>query len=123
MPTVSLPDIDELIAAIEKAATKAIGQDIRAVDGFARDQLKSIARLQARLAKMISDGMFEGDPEGQQDHLDILEELITNFVNTLRGLAIIMIEKAWNAVVKVVWDALDNATGVALPRPGAFPSA
>ncbi len=112
-----LPHPGELVAAMEKAASKAIGKDIQTIGGFARDQLQRIEKLGIKLSHMIIAGEFKDDPQGQQDYLGILQDLITNFTNTLRGLAAITIEKVWNALVKVVWDTLDKATGLALPRP------
>lgn len=112
-----LPNAGELLRSIEAAATGAAGQDIATIQGFARDQLLRIEKLSIRLAEMIAQGEFEGDPEGQTDSLGILQDVITNFTKTLRGLAIITVEKVWNAIVDVVWKTLDTATGLVLPRP------
>ena len=111
----------EIIHDIQKAATTIIGKDLTTIEGFSRDQLLRIEKLGIKLAAMIAAGEFKDDPEGQQDFLGILEDLITNFANTLKGLSIITIEKVWNAAVKIVWGALDKATGLALPRPVGGP--
>lgn len=107
----------QLVSAIQAAATNAAGKDISTIQGFARDQVLRIEKLSIRLAEMIAQGEFKDDPEGQADFLGILQDIITNFTKTLRGLAVITIEKVWNAIVDVVWKALDSATGLTLPRP------
>src|SRR5262245_43926131 len=110
-------NLNELVKSIQTAATGVIGRDVTKIQGFAQDQVQRIGKLGVKLAEMIALGEFEDDPEGQQSFLDIMKDLITNFGKTLVGLAIITIEKVINAVVKVVWDSLDKATGLALPRP------
>jgi hypothetical protein len=40
-----------------------------------------------------------------------------NFAKTLRGLLMVTIEKVWNAIVGVIWKAIETATGIALPIP------
>jgi hypothetical protein len=114
-----MPSINpgQLLADIQTAATGAAGQDIASIQGFARDQLLRIEKLSIQLAEMIAQGEFKDDPDGQREFLGILQDLITNFTKTLRGLAVITVEKVWNAIVGVVWNALDAATGLALPRP------
>jgi hypothetical protein len=113
----NLPNPGELVSAMQSAATAIVGKDISTVEGFAKDQLLRIEKLSIRLGEMIIAGEFDGDPDGQKDYLGIVQDLITNFTKTLQGLAIITIEKVWNALVNVVWTALDKATGLALPRP------
>lgn len=113
----NIPKPGELIAAIEAALKNALGKDISTVEGFSRDQLLRIEKLSIRLSEMILAGEFKDDPEGQDVYLGILKDLITNFKNTLKGLGAVALEKAWNAVVDVVWKALDKATGLTLPRP------
>jgi hypothetical protein len=66
---------------------------------------------------MIENGEFKDDPEGQQDDLNIIQDLINNFGNTLRGLTAVETEKVINAAIGAVWNALEKATGLALPRP------
>ncbi len=111
------PQPGALVASMEKAASDILGKDVTTIGGFAKDQLSRIEKLSIRLSEMIINHEFDGDPTGQQDYLDIVNDLITNFTKTLQGLAVITVEKVWNAMVKVVWDALDKATGLALPRP------
>jgi hypothetical protein len=41
-----------------------------------------------------------------------------SFANTLAGLITVMIEQVWNAMVKVIWQAINTATGLALKIPG-----
>lgn len=115
----TLPKPGDLVAAIETAVTAAIGEDVTNNTGFAKDQVLRIEKLGIRLSEMIVGGEFDGDPQGQQDFLDILADLISNFTKTLEGLGEIMVEKAWNAAVDVVWKTLDKATGLTLPRPPA----
>ena len=40
-----------------------------------------------------------------------------SFVKTLRGLLMVTIEKVWNAIVGVLWDAISKAANIVLPVP------
>ena len=110
-------NVGDLIPAIVAAASGVIHKDVTAITGFSADQARRIETLSITLANLIAAGAFQGDPQSQADHLGILEDLIKNFARTLKGLTVITVEKVINAVVKTVWDALDRATGLALPRP------
>lgn len=113
----SLPKPGELVSAIGTAVSKAVGKDISNIEGFSKDQALQIEKLTIRLGEMIAAGEFKDDAEGEQFYRDILADLISNLTKTLKGLSVIAVEHAWNAVVDVVWKALDKATGLALPRP------
>jgi hypothetical protein len=43
--------------------------------------------------------------------------MVRSFVNTLAGLVAVIIEETWNAIVGVVWAAINKATGLALRVP------
>ena len=63
----------------------------------------------------IADGSISGDT--RDFFLDSLEEMVRSFVNTLAGLVTVMIEETWNAIVGVIWAAINKATGLALTVP------
>ena len=66
---------------------------------------------------MTADGAFADDPDGLKEWLGILGDLVSNLSRTLIGLSAVTVEKIWNGIVDKIWDALGNATGLALPRP------
>ena len=108
-------DLGTLVAQMQSAATVAIGQDITTLSGFSAQQLQAIAQQAAVVSAGISDGSIAG--ETRDFFLDNLKEVVRNFVNVLAGMAAITIERTWNAIVRVVWDAIGKATGLALPIP------
>ena len=111
-------DVDQLVEDIKTVASQIINQDVTALRGFSERQVKALA-LQADL---IAAGVISGDiDEDLRDFfLDSLEDMAMNFAKTLRGLLMVTIEKVWNAVVGVLWGAIENATGIPLtaPAPG-----
>jgi len=112
-----LPTVDELMKSISAAATGVINKDITTIAGFAQSQEKKLAQFAIWIAEAELVGEFKDDPQLRDDFLRSLRDMTRDFVNTLRGLTMITIEKIWNAVVGVIWDALDKATGLKLPRP------
>jgi hypothetical protein len=112
-----LPNLNDLMKSISDATRNILGKDIETITGFAKSQEKKLAAFAIWIAEAEQAEEFKDDPELRDDFLQSLRDMTRDFVNTLRGLAMITIEKIWNAIVKVLWDALDKATGLTLPRP------
>ena len=107
-----MPAIDPtaLVTDIRNAATAVIGKDVSTVGGFASSQVQDIAQQAVFIAEGVADGSIKGDT--QKYFLGQLEEMTRSFVNILAGLVAVAIEELWNAVVGVVWGAINKATGM-----------
>jgi len=106
-------DINQLIADIKNTATDILNKDVETVRGFSSRQLTGIANQTALIAAGIATGQIT---EATRDFfLDQLVELARNFANTLVGLTLVTIEKLWNAVVSVIWNAISKATNIQIP--------
>ena len=105
-------DVKQLIGDLQSAATGAVSQDVSTLGGFSQDQLEAIAKQAATVADGIRDGSIT--PDLQNYFLDSLQELTRSFVNVLDGLTAVAAERAWNAMVGVLWGAISKVTGVAL---------
>ncbi|WP_444902753.1 hypothetical protein ACJJIU_12060 [Microbulbifer sp. CnH-101-E] len=105
-------DVTQLISDIKDAASTVIEHNITEIRGFSERQLSALA-LQAKLiAKAIAENEIGED---LRDYfLDSIEDMALNFARTLRGLLAVTIEKIWNAVVGVIWTALEACTGISL---------
>ena len=110
-------DIDLLMMDMKNAASRIINQDVSELRGFSDRQLKALAKQ----ADLIAAGVISGDIEEdlRDFFLDSLEDMTLNFAKTLRGLVMVTIEKVWNAVVGVLWDAISSVTGIQLTAPAA----
>jgi hypothetical protein len=66
---------------------------------------------------LIEAGIVSGEitEETRDFFLENLKNMTRNFVKTLRDLIVVEIEKVWNAIVDVLWKAIETATGIALP--------
>ncbi len=105
-------DVKQLILDLQSAATGAVSRDISTLGGFSQEQLEAIARQAATVAAGIVDGSIP--PDLHSYFLNSLQELTRSFVNVLDGLTVVTAEKAWNAMVGVLWGAISKVTGVAL---------
>jgi hypothetical protein len=108
-------DIATLINDMKNAASQIINKDVTTLRGFSERQIKAIAKQAELVAIGIADGGIT--EETREFFLDNLEDMALNFVKTLRGLLIVTIEKVWNAIVGVIWKAIEAATGIELPSP------
>lgn len=105
-------DIDALIKASILAASEAIGDDVTEIEGFARAQFEEIAEHSAKLA---GDRLAGRLTEDEFDELMAgVPELVKNTVNTLKGLALITLEKAWNAIAETLQSAIKTAVAGAI---------
>lgn len=111
-------DIDKLMQDILSAVDAATGKNIEKMGGYAQSKLKAIAQQSQMVASAYASGQIDKDV--MQHFLDGIQDMTTSFIQTLVGLARIEAEKAWNAMVGVIWDALGAATGGALKlvKPG-----
>lgn len=112
MPTNDI-DINELIKDMKLAASDVLNKDVTTLRGFSERQVKAIAQQTVLVAQGIASGQIT--EETRDFFLDSLEDMSRNFANTLRGLMMVTIEKVWNAVVGVIWKAIEGATGLAIP--------
>lgn len=103
-------NVTQLVENMKVAASEVLKKDISTVRGFTERQLLAIAQQAAFVSAGIASGQIT--EETREYFLNNLEDMARNFVNTLRGLMKVTIEKLWNAVAKVLSDALEAATGI-----------
>ncbi|QDQ28861.1 hypothetical protein FNU76_22305 [Chitinimonas arctica] len=108
-------DLDQLVSDITDAASAVINTDVSTLRGFSGRQVQAIAQQSVMVAAGIASGQITADTRDY--FLDGLEDMALNFAKTLRGLLMVTVEKVWNAVVGVIWNAISVATGLALPQP------
>jgi len=104
-----------LVTQLQAAATGVVGKDVTALRGFSVQQLNAIAQQSVFVAAGVADGSISADTRDY--FLDSLEEMVRSFANTLAGLVTVMVEEVWNAMVGVIWAAINKATGLALAVP------
>lgn len=110
-------DVGQLVSEIKTAANGVLTADIATVKGFSERQLQAIALQTHVVASGIATRNIS--PELQDFFLDGLKDMVSSFTRTLKGLVAVTIEKIWNAVVGVVWNAISTAIGSVLPVPKA----
>ncbi len=108
-------DLDQLVIDMKTAASGTLNADVSMFRGFSERQLKAIAQQTALVATGIATKQITEETE--QFFLDSLEDMALSFAKTLRGLLMVTIEKVWNAIVGVLWNAISKAANVVLPVP------
>lgn len=108
-------DLDQLVSDMKTAASGILNADVSTFRGFSERQLKAIAQQASLVATGIATKQITEETE--QFFLDSLEDMALSFSKTLRGLLMVTIEKVWNAVVGVLWNAISKAANVILPVP------
>lgn len=116
---------DAISKKILSSLTKIIGEDVKDHVEFAEEQTKLMAKQAALIAQASISGDI--DAEDRDFFTESLRKSAENFARTLAALTILTIEKAWNALVSILWGAINKAVESAgvpfsFPVPGA-PSA
>ena len=98
----------EIINNIKEVATNILEKDISTVRGFSERQVEAIAKQTIIIQKGVLNGDIDDDLK--EFFLDGLEAMALNFVNTLKGILSVTIEKVWNAIVDTLWNAIESVT-------------
>lgn len=114
-------DIDKLAAAIVGALKGAVQPGVNIATSFVKNQTNGLAMQGA----LITEARLTGQITEQQflRFNKQLKALTENFVRTLAHLFLITLQKAWNAVVDVLWGTINQTLDLAgfpkLPIPSA----
>jgi hypothetical protein len=109
-------NLEGVMRDIADAVSGVVQKDVSQMEGFSRSQLHALAKQAAWIAQATARN--ELTEEERDFFLDNLAKMTLNFVKVVKGLGIIMVEKAWNAAVRVLWGAIEGVIGKALPFPG-----
>lgn len=98
----------ELINEIKDVASSVLEKDVATIRGFSERQVKAIGKQTLIIQKGILSGDIDEDLK--EFFFDGLEAMALNFVNTLKGILSVTIEKIWNAIVDTLWSAIESVT-------------
>ena len=115
-------NVQDVVTQILAALQDELGAGFTQVRTFAQAQSERLARLAITIGEERMHGVLKTNNQMFERFLRRLEEETRAFARQLAVLTILTLEKAWNAVVGVVWGALNALiaqTGlpVALPQP------
>lgn len=97
-------NVANIITEIKDIASGILEKDISTVRGFSERQVEAIAQQTVIIQKGIANGDIDEDL--REFFLDGLEAMALNFVNTLKGIMMVTIEKLWNALMKFLYKAV-----------------
>lgn len=100
-------NVSSIISELKNIASGILEKDISTVRGFSERQIEAIARQTAIIQKGVLNGDI--DEELREFFLDGLEAMALNFVNTLKGILLVTLEKLWNATVNFLYKAVGMA--------------
>ncbi len=97
-------NVANIITDLKDITSGILEKDITTVRGFSERQLEAIAKQTA----LIQNGLENGDIDEdlREFFLDGLEAMTRNFVNTLKGILLVTIEKLWNALLSFLYKAV-----------------
>jgi hypothetical protein len=118
---INIPEPGKIVQDVKDAVGKSIGKDLTAIQGFSQSFLDKIGAHAKGLGKEILDGTYKDIPDVRDHFLEGLAKMVRLFLKALIGLAAVLIQNAWNAMVGVIWKIFDEAAGGFIPRPSWAP--
>ena len=113
MPAINMEDLSGDILAALRAI---LAEDVLKLAGLGVDRSRRLAQTADMITEQWNAGKLT--VEDRDWFLDDLARLAADFARTIAFETLLTVERAWNAVVGVLWTALRAATGVAgLPIP------
>ena len=99
-------DLTTIVQEIKDVASAIVKKDITTIKGFSERQAKGLATQTLIIQKGVLNG--EIDDDLKEFFYNGLRDMTRNFVNTLKGLLIVTIEKLINAIVNALWKFIDS---------------
>ena len=96
--------VTTIITDIKDIASGILEKDISTIRGFSERQVEAIAKQTVLIQKGVENGDIDEDL--REFFLDGLEAMALNFVNTLKGILMVTLEKLWNALVHFLYKAV-----------------
>jgi len=97
-------NVATMISEIKNITSGIINKDVTTVRGFSERQVEAIAKQTAVIQKGIATGDIDANLRGF--FLDGLEAMTHNYINTLKGIQLVTLEKLWNALVNYLYKAV-----------------
>jgi hypothetical protein len=97
-------DVTAIITEMKNISSGILNKDLTTVRGFSERQLEAIAKQTVLIQKGVKSGDIDEDL--REFFLDGLEAMTRNFINTLKGILIVTIEKLWNALISFLYKAV-----------------
>lgn len=96
-----MSDVTSIIKDIKDVSTTILKKDITEVKGFSERQVEAIAKQTVIITEGIANGDI--DDELKEFFFNGLKAMAENFVNTLKGILSVTLEKLYNALVDKLW--------------------
>ncbi|MFC0396878.1 hypothetical protein [Paraburkholderia rhizosphaerae] len=103
------------VNSIGTAVKNVTGQDAPAIEGFAQNQLQSLAHQSALITGMIEANQFTDDE--LKFYLIGLKQMAMGFAQTLIGMIVVEVQRLFNAIVTAIYTSINTLAKVALPLP------
>jgi hypothetical protein len=101
-------NVANMINEIKAISSEVLNKDVSTVRGFSERQVEAIAKQTSIIQLGIATGDI--DENLREFFLDGLEAMTRNYINTLKGILLVTLEKLWNALV----DYLYRAVGIVI---------
>ncbi len=106
-------DIEATAKALVKAIKGATKSGWAEVSTLVTTQSRMMALQAAFITESSISGPLRDEPELRQMFIDQLADSVRGLARDVAALTILTLEKAWNAVVGVLWGAMNKALGAA----------
>lgn len=115
-------DAGQILNSITGALKQELGDGYDLISSFAERQGRMLAKRAKNCATERANGYLKNDDELFADRLQALEDDAASLAKHIAMLTALTIEKAWNAVVGILWGALRTILSGAGVPAGLLPA-
>ncbi len=109
MPDITIPE--ELFSQILKKLSEILRESQESLTHYSKRQLELLSQKAIWLASSRATGDLKNNDKLFEHFEDNLKESAHNFAKTIALHTIATLQKAWNAIVGTLWDAMDMILG------------
>lgn len=103
---ISVSDItNDLLVVLEKE----LGDGFKTISTLATEQARQLAEYSTRIVQARTTGSLKDDDDRFRFFVKNLEEMTNNLARAVANLTILTLERAWNAIVEVIWGVINTA--------------
>lgn len=102
-------DFNKLVQQILDVIAETAGEGFAAISAVAEKHAKRVAIQTQLLTQSRINGQARDDDEVFDFLKGMLQDMIVNMARVIVALTVLTIEQIWNAVVNVVWGAINTA--------------
>jgi len=115
-------DVDQVVAEIVSGLRGVAQKNAGKIASFADEQARLLAESAAKMAEALANGSYKVGSSQHKFFQKMLVKQTADFAASVGTLIAISVQEAYDLITRIVWSAIQSATGITKLVPPAMPS-